>query len=60
MANIGSGAAYIVVRGDSLWLIAKNQLGNGNRWPEIYALNQGILANPGLIFAGQKLAMPAR
>lgn len=60
VANIGSGTAYIVVRGDSLWLIAKNQLGNGNRWPEIYALNQGILANPRLIFAGQKLAMPGK
>ena len=58
-ASIG-GAAYIVVRGDSLWLIAKNQLGNGNRWPEIYALNQAILADPRLIFAGQKLAMPGR
>ena len=58
-ASIG-GAAYIVVRGDSLWLIAKNQLGNGNRWPEIYALNQAILDDPRLIFAGQKFAMPAK
>ena len=52
--------AYVVVVGDSLWLIAKNQLGNGNRWEEIYALNQAILADPNLIFAGQRLAMPAK
>ena len=56
----GSGEAYVVAAGDSLWLIAKTQLGNGNRWPEIYALNQAILADPELIFAGQKLAMPGR
>lgn len=51
---------YLVVRGDSLWLIAKNQLGSGSRWQEIYELNQNILANPELIYAGQKLAMPRR
>ncbi len=56
-ANAG---VYVVVRGDSLWLIAKNQLGSGNRWTEIYALNQGIVSRPELIFAGQVLAMPGR
>lgn len=55
-----SGNAYVVAVGDSLWLIAKNQLGSGNRWEEIYALNQGIVSRPELIFAGQVLAMPAK
>lgn len=55
-----SGDAYVVVSGDSLWLIAANQLGNSKRWREIYNLNQSIIANPELIFAGQKLAMPAK
>lgn len=55
-----SGDAYVVVSGDSLWLIAANQLGNNKRWREIYNLNQNIIANPELIFAGQKLAMPAK
>ena len=55
-----SGDAYVVVSGDSLWLIAANQLGNSKRWREIYNLNQNIIANPELIFAGQKLAMPAK
>ena len=59
-APAASGDAYVVVVGDSLWLIAQNQLGNGNRWEEIYALNQAIVANPNMIFAGQKLAMPAK
>ena len=57
-APAASDGAYVVVVGDSLWLIAQNQLGNGNRWEEIFALNQAIVANPNLIFAGQKLAMP--
>ncbi|MBR5268190.1 MAG: 5'-nucleotidase C-terminal domain-containing protein, partial [Lachnospiraceae bacterium] len=39
-APAASDGAYVVVVGDSLWLIAQNQLGNGNRWKEIYALNQ--------------------
>lgn len=51
---------YVVARGDSLWLIAKNQLGAGSRWQEIYQLNQNILADPNRIFVGQKLAMPGR
>ena len=59
-APAASGNAYVVVAGDSLWLIAANQLGNSKRWREIYNLNQGIIANPELIFAGQKLAMPGR
>ena len=59
-APAASGDAYVVVSGDSLWLIAANQLGNNKRWREIYNLNQNIIANPELIFAGQKLAMPAK
>lgn len=53
-----AAAGYVVVRGDSLWLIAKNQLGSGNRWTEIYELNKGIIAKPELIYAGQALVMP--
>ncbi|MBQ7797243.1 MAG: 5'-nucleotidase C-terminal domain-containing protein [Lachnospiraceae bacterium] len=52
-------SGYVVVRGDSLWLIAKNHLGAGRRWTEIYEMNKGILVRPDLIFAGQVLAIPA-
>lgn len=32
-----------VVKGDTLWGIAKKYLGNGSRYPEIYSLNQEII-----------------
>lgn len=46
---------YTVVSGDSLSKIAKRILGNGNRWPEIYALNKKVIgSNPDLIYPGQE------
>lgn len=49
---------YTVQKGDSLWNIAKKQLGNGNRWSEIYELNKDKIKNASLIYAGQVLVMP--
>ncbi|MEU4767708.1 transcriptional regulator [Actinosynnema sp. NPDC023794] len=50
---------------DSLWRMSERTLGDGNRWPEIYALNQGkpqpnggTFTRPGLIFPGEKMALP--
>ena len=48
---------YLVRRGDSLSRIARRELGDGNRWPEIAELNG--LADPDLIAVGQKLRLPA-
>lgn len=50
--------SYTVVKGDCLWTIAKKQLGNGSRWPEIHNLNQDKIKNPNLIYPGQVLTMP--
>lgn len=50
--------SYTVVRGDSLWAIAKKTLGSGGRWPEIHALNKEKVSNPNLIYPGQVLALP--
>lgn len=58
-APVSAPGSYVVVHGDSLWKIAKMQLGAGLRWNEIYELNKGILAGTELIYAGQVLTMPA-
>jgi len=47
---------YTVKSGDTLFKIAKNLLGNGNRYIDIATLNK--IANPNLIFVGQKLKIP--
>ncbi len=49
---------YLVQRGDSLWRIAEQQLGDGFRWREIYELNKTVIANPDLICTGWSLALP--
>ena len=53
-----SGGTYTVVSGDNLWKIASKQLGNGNRWTEIYDLNKDTVKSPSVIFVGQILKMP--
>ena len=46
---------HTVVKGDSLWDIAKKYLGNGTRYPEIKALND-LKSN--VIYSGWKLKIP--
>lgn len=50
-----SYVTYKVKRGDSLWSIAKANLGNGSRWTEIKSLNN-LTSNT--IYAGQTLKLP--
>lgn len=49
---------YVVKSGNTLWGIARDELGNGNRWPEIARLN-GIVDGQG-ISTGQKLYIPLK
>ncbi len=46
---------HTVVKGDSLWTIAKKYLGNGSRYTEIKTLN-GLKSN--VIYSGWKLKIP--
>ncbi len=50
---------YTVAKGDTLWNIAKKNLGNGARYNEIYNLNKDKIKNPNLIYPGQVLTMPS-
>lgn len=48
---------YKVVAGDTLWKIAKNQLGDGLKWKEIYDDNRTVIKNPNRIYVGQELVV---
>jgi nucleoid-associated protein YgaU len=56
----GSGAAgtYIVVKGDSLSKIAKEQYGDASKWRKIYEANRDLIKDPDLIYPGQSLRIP--
>jgi len=49
---------HIVKDGESLWKIAKQELGSGARWNEIYTANRDVLASPEALHTGQKLRVP--
>lgn len=49
---------YTVKKGDSLWKISKQELGNGSRWREIYEANKDAIKNPNQIYVGQVLQIP--
>ena len=46
---------HVVAKGDTLWGIAKQYLGNGSRYPEIKTLNN-LTSN--VIYSGWKLKIP--
>ena len=62
----GTGRVYVVQDGDSLWRIAERELGDGHRWQDLFAANQGrrmpdgqLLRDAGLILPGWQLLLPA-
>jgi nucleoid-associated protein YgaU len=50
---------YQVGKGDSLYSIAADLLGSGNRWREIYSANQASVGHGYLLNVGQRLVIPA-
>lgn len=51
-----SNTSYTVHDGDSLWLIAQAQYGDGNAWVKLAQVNN--ITNPNLIFSGNVLVIP--
>ena len=49
---------YEIQSGDTLWKIATDHLGDGNRYPEIFEANREVIQDPDLIFPGQKIRIP--
>ncbi len=55
----GDTETYTVKAGDSLWRIADNQLGNGNRYMEIFYANRDKMDTPqSVIHPGDELKVP--
>ena len=53
------GSSYTVAAGDCLWNIAYHFYGTGSRWTEIYEANKDTIRDPGMIYVGQVLHIPA-
>lgn len=49
---------YQILKGDSLWKIAKEFYGNGNDYPKIFEANKEVIKDPDLIFPGQQIRIP--
>lgn len=50
--------SYIVQKGDCLWDIAEEQLGDGMRWSSLYEQNKEVIGdNPDLIYVGITLQL---
>jgi len=49
----------LVMKGDTLWGIAKTYYGDGRMWSRIYEANRAVIGvNPNKIYPGQKLEIP--
>ena len=50
---------YTVAAGDCLWSIAQKAYGTGTKWGVIYEANKATVKDPGMIYIGQILTIPA-
>ena len=53
-----AGRVHVVKKGESLWKIAKAELGDGNRWKDIYEVNRDKLKTPEALRDGMELKLP--
>jgi LysM repeat protein len=58
-ATDATAGSYTIKAGDNLWNIAREHLGSGLRWTEIYKMNTDVLgSNPSLIHTGTTIRLP--
>jgi LysM repeat protein len=57
--DTASGEEYIIQKGDTLWGISENKLEDNFLWPKLWDVNPHI-ANPDLIYPGEKIRIPSR
>lgn len=56
----GTSKTYVVKKGDSLSEIAQREMGDGDRWQELYQANKAAIGDdPDLIHPGLELTIPA-
>lgn len=51
---------YVVEKGDTLSKLAKQYLGNGNKWTEIFEINKDAIGNANKIKIGMKIKIPKK
>jgi len=51
-------ASYVVKRGQTLYMIAQDVLGDPAFWPAIYWANRDQIKDPKMLHVGQALAIP--
>lgn len=56
----GRDRCHVVDEGESLWVVACEELGDGARYKEIVRLNADILKDENTVFVGMRLKLPVR
>jgi nucleoid-associated protein YgaU len=55
-----AGKVHVVGEGESLWVIAAKELGDGKRYVEIIEMNTDILDDEDMLVVGSRLRLPGR
>jgi nucleoid-associated protein YgaU len=53
-----SGSLHVVVKGDTLFGLARQYYSDERRWKDIWEANRQAVPNPDVIHVGQKLVIP--